>query len=312
MKILKEFWKSYPVWYVITASLMMMAFFKLNIPFSFSYVLTFLFPFSFFVLYMIQEGKDKGDKFFALKTSAVVLILLILILVLIPRKSIPEVQLKFLYELTGLPLLFLLFFHGFTRMKRRDIIYFFLITFIYGISMENDGIRLGFFFEDNYHFYLFNLPAPVITMFSWTGVFYASYFIYRKIEKFNERVFGKILIGAFIMALIALFWDLNIDPVASSKFVVFWRWNSLYRDSLAFMGVPVINFVSWFWEVFTYSAALLFMLKKDYSGWKAYVYFIMGAVIARITAIGSIFLTMIILEGLHGPTVKLFAGLFHP
>ncbi len=114
------------------------------------------------------------------------------------------------------------------------------------------------------------------------------------------------------MALLALFWDLNIDPVASSKFVVFCKWNSLYLDSLAFMGVPVINFVSWFWEVFTYSAALLFMIKKDYSGWKAYVYFVIGAVIARITAIGSIFLTMIIIEGLHGPTVRLFAGLFHP
>jgi hypothetical protein len=246
------------------------------------------------------------------KASAVILGLLALILVFVPLKNIPEVQLKLLFEVTGIPLLILLFIHGFTVLNRRDIIYFFLLTFLYGISMENDGIRLGFFFEDNYHFYLFNLPAPIITMFSWTGVFYASYFIYRKIEKFNKKILGNVLIGAFIMALAALFWDLNVDPVASSKYVVFWRWNALYQDSLAFMGVPIINFVSWFWEVFTYSVVLLFMLKKDYSGWRAYVYFIIGAVIARILAISAILLTMIALEGMHGPTMQLFAGIFHP
>jgi len=310
MKVLKDFWKSYPVWYVIFSSLLMMAFFKSNIPFSFSYVLTFLFPFSFFVLYMIQNGKDLEDRFFVFKASALVVVLLILILVFVPQKNIPEVRLKLLYELMGMPLLILLFIHGISGMKRRDAIYFFLITFIYGITMENDGIRLGFFFENNYHFYLFNLPAPVITMFSWTGVFYASYFIYKKIEKYNEKYLKNILAGALIMALAALFWDLNIDPVASSKYVVFWEWNSLYKNSLSFMGVPVINFVSWFWEVFTFSAALLFMLKRDYSGWKAYVYFVAAALIARILAITGVFLTMIALEGMHGPTVKLFAGLF--
>jgi hypothetical protein len=255
---------------------------------------------------MIQEGREKNDRLFAIKSSAAVIILLILILIFVPYKNIPEIKLKLIFELTGIPLLILLFIHGFSGMKRRDIIYFFVITFIYGITMENDGIRLGFFFEENYHFYLFGFPAPVITMFSWTGVFYASYFIYRKIEKLNEKVLGNIAAGALIMALSALFWDLSIDPVASSEHVVFWEWSSLFDQSFSFMGVPLINFVSWFWEVFTYSAALLYFLKKDYSGWKAYAYFIAGAVVARIAAISGIILTMILLEGVNGPTVKLF------
>ena len=87
MKILKDIWKSYPAWYVMFSSLFMMTFFKLNIPFDFRYVLTFLFPFSFFILYMIQNGKDLNDRYFVFKASAVILGLLALILVFVPLKN---------------------------------------------------------------------------------------------------------------------------------------------------------------------------------------------------------------------------------
>ena len=63
-----------------------------------------------------------------------------------------------------------------------------------------------------------------------------------KLQKINS------LRAALFISMIALCWDLNVDPVATG--LGLWTWNA--RLPAWFFGVPLVNFTSWFSAVFAF------------------------------------------------------------
>jgi len=305
MKAIKEFWKLYPAWFYVISSLMFIFFYKTNMPANSYSTSAFIFPFAFFVLFALVEGNEKNNKYYPLILISIVLIIWGTITKLVPPLNFSQETIKVLYEITNISLIILLIIHGIIYLTKKEVIYFFVISLLYGLALESSGIMLGFFSENDFHLYIPLFKAPLVTMLGWTGIFYTTYFIFSNIKKINFKPFQTIIIGAFTISIIALFWDISIDPIASSKFINFWKWNELLPLQPGFLGVPILNFISWFWAVFIYAIGLLHIYKKNYSQPKSYYVLIISVILAQIVSGFFTFATMAIIEGINGPTMTI-------
>ena len=189
---------------------------------------------------------------------------------------------------------------------RNGLIKFFVATLIYGFLLESSGVAGDYFRENDYNYYLPMLAAPVATMAGWPVVFYTSVSIYEVIERRWQKLkTTNVLIIGLIISLIALFWDLNIDPVATN--VGFWTWHELLSGW--FLGVPLLNFTSWLTAVFAYGVAYTFINRRD--DWNERKKIIAMFVMIPLVIIAGYLLNYILIgmfEGINGATWKI-AGL---
>jgi uncharacterized membrane protein len=151
---------------------------------------------------------------------------------------------RFIYEMSAIIVFIILIIHGRTWLKRKDWAWIFALTMAYGIILENGGILMGFFREDGYLIYLPFLPAPVATVIGWVSVLYCAYFIVEKVLPVMRPIFRGLVVTGIGLAL-----DISFDPVATA--MGWWTWNNTLRMSI--WGVPVVNYVAWFWALFPYS-----------------------------------------------------------
>ena len=176
---------------------------------------------------------------------------------------------------------------------------------LYGLLLENGGIFLGYFSELNYHLYLGPLPAPIATVSGWVTIFYLVIWCGWELRVHFPSLAKWPLISAFLVTLVALCFDLQVDPLASA--VGLWRWHpSLAR---AWLEVPTLNYVAWTAAVLPFSwlfflreksASLLpqEMIGRDHREW------LLRRVPLSLGMASALFLgLMAILEGgTHGPT----------
>jgi hypothetical protein len=150
---------------------------------------------------------------------------------------------RLIYEASALIEFIILVLHGRTWLKKWDWAWVFGVTLIFGVILENGGIAMDFFKEEGYWLYLPGLHAPLATMLGWTNVLYCCFFAV-------ERVFPQLspVLRGLICAAIGLSMDISFDPVATR--LEWWLWNEKLLMSV--WGVPVINFVAWFWALFPY------------------------------------------------------------
>ncbi len=129
-----------------------------------------------------------------------------------------------------------------------DTVLFFGVGFLYGLTLENTGIIMGYFGESQYKLYLpfplgFYLPAPLATQVGWCIMFYVSIslaeFFGGKIAWLGSRPWRM----AVFTSLLAVTLDLQIDPLASLS-GLWWKWDP--RLPGWWLGVPLLNFVAWF------------------------------------------------------------------
>ncbi len=307
---MRDFWEDYPAWFYVITSFFFEFYAKTNVPARSYSTAAFIFPLAFFVLYVMKKGKDRNDKYYPLTRITIVLLIWGLIEKLVPPLNFTESTLKWIYEISNFVLWIGLVAHSLWRFGKRTTIEFFVITLIYGFLLENGGVSSGFFAEDNFHIYIPLFNAPLVTMIGWSAIVYTSYFIFDEIRSIDLPLFKTVIGGALTITLIALFWDLNLDPVASSHYVRFWQWNELLSTEPSFMGVPLLNFVAWFYAVFCYSVVYLYYKKKNPPTPYAYLYLFAGALIAQVMAGLGVYLTMLVIEGSNGPTATIFKNHF--
>ncbi|HVN72424.1 MAG TPA: carotenoid biosynthesis protein [Desulfomonilia bacterium] len=167
-------------------------------------------------------------------------------LTLIPRTSVPLPldTLRLIYEVSAVTEFIILALHGRTWLKRWDWLWIFCITLVFGMVLENGGILMGFFQEKGYWFYVPGLPAPVATIVGWVNVLYCGFFA---VEKLMPEM--RPFLRGLVCAVIALSMDIPFDPVATR--LAWWVWND--RLTMSIWGVPVVNYVAWFWALFPYA-----------------------------------------------------------
>ncbi len=317
-KIVKEIWEHLPVWFIfyITAYTLFgyKALLKEPRP---DYSFTAIFPYGWFLLYYYARFKADGipdSRGIAGRCLAIGGITAVILAAVIatagPVRLGPDwpthVDMSlWYYEIANVLWALLLALHCFAFQGWKKLLLFFGVTFVYGMVLESSGVTMGFFSEDHYHLYIPGFSAPVATMFGWSMVFYPCVFLLDGIRKgipaIGNRPFPW---QGLLVALIAVSFDALIDPFATDFGL--WVWNEAYHrgNSLYWLGVPLVNFVSWFTAVFTFGIPYYyFELKK--TGWDQIKRTAaMACSLPLILAVAGImeFSALGIIEGCNGPS----------
>lgn len=141
-------------------------------------------------------------------------------------------------------------FHGIERYGKKNILIFFLITWVVSFSFESLSIATGFPF--GFYHYSSSLgfwTVPLIIIFAYFSIGYLSWMLAHILTgQYSKKLEGKqIIIVPFIAAFIMVMWDLTVDPI-SSTLQNLWVWNS----PGAYFGVPISNFLGWFLVVYLF------------------------------------------------------------
>jgi hypothetical protein len=155
----------------------------------------------------------------------------------------PETH-RVIFEASAIMEFIILALHGRTWLKGWDWIWIFVVTLLFGAILENGGILMGFFKEEGYRLYVFSLGAPIATVLGWTNVLYCGFYVVGRVLPEMRPV-----LKGLVCAGIALAMDIPFDPVATR--LAWWVWNDAL--SMHVWGVPVVNYVAWFWALFPYA-----------------------------------------------------------
>jgi hypothetical protein len=167
------------------------------------------------------------------------------------------------HEITSLIWILLILAHIIFYKRLGGLGFFYGAALLYGMTLESNGVMMKFFFEDQYHLYLPPFHAPVVTMFGWATVFYPCSMVLHKYQDAWPRLKNlHWLWGGLVISIIALMIDIQVDPVATN--LTLWTWNSLLREGVHFLGVPVLNFFSWLFAVWVFGSFYLYLSRgKD-------------------------------------------------
>jgi putative membrane protein len=148
------------------------------------------------------------------------------------------------------PVLFALF-HGAVSYSLRGIIVFVLICLIVGGAVENFGVLTGIPFG---HYYFTSVMGPKILFvpallaLAYVGMAYLSWTLAILILR---QASSSVLAGSpsvtvpLVASFIMVAWDVAMDPVWST---ILHAW--IWRDGGIYFGVPISNFLGWFFTVY--------------------------------------------------------------
>jgi uncharacterized membrane protein len=154
--------------------------------------------------------------------------------------------------------------HGKERYGIKNIILFFLITWLVSHSFEALSIQTGFPFGHYYYDQLVGpriLQVPLIIMPGYFGTGYASWILAHIIlDQYEKPLSGK---QVFVIPLVATFimviWDVCMDPL-SSTIGSLWVW----KDGGAYFCVTLQNYFGWFLVVYIiFQLFALYLAKHD-------------------------------------------------
>ncbi|MBN2205940.1 MAG: hypothetical protein JW742_00925 [Candidatus Aminicenantes bacterium] len=173
-----------------------------------------------------------------------------------------------LYEITSLFWNILIILYVLREKGKGSLMLFYGAGLLFGMTLESNGVMLKYFFEYGYHVYLPPFHAPLVTMFNWAAVFFVCAWLWHAIQAaFPALRRMRWFWGAPAIAVLGLMIDLPIEPAATQ--LTLWVWNSALRSGPQILGVPLLNYVSWFFAVGTFGAFYLY-LTRDARG--EYVY----------------------------------------
>ncbi|MDP1603341.1 MAG: carotenoid biosynthesis protein [Legionella sp.] len=143
-----------------------------------------------------------------------------------------------------------MFLHGNERYGLKNIIIFFVITWVVSHFFEAMSIQIGFPFG-YYHYDKMPGPriaeVPILIMLAYFGTGYASWILSNVLlNQYNKKLAGhQIFLVPLIATFIMVIWDLCMDPIASTVGSL-WVW----RDGGSYFGVPLQNYFGWFLVVY--------------------------------------------------------------
>ncbi len=155
------------------------------------------------------------------------------------------------------------FFHGSQRYGIKNMLSWFVITWIVSNGFEGLSIKMGFPFG-NYHYTAAGprfLEVPLLIMVAYFGLAYMSWCVAQVVTThFSKKFVGlyKFIIP-FITALVMTMWDLATDPQAST---IGGTW--IWENGGAYYGVPISNFFGWAFVIYIFMQIFtLFMSNKN-------------------------------------------------
>lgn len=207
-------------------------------------------------------------------------------------------RLKFGFEVLSLAWVVALIWHCFHTRGWRGVAVFFGVGAVYGLCLENGGITLGFFSEPDYRLYVPFTRTPLSSVAGWCTIFYPSAFIAESLLARWVAVRRSILASAALLAAIALSSDLHFDPIATA--LRMWVWHPTLPA--AYLGVPLVNYTSWFTSVSAFAGTLFVAQRRGWTA-RSLPMFAVFAIPAMLLMAGAGNLLLIgALEGFSGPS----------
>ena len=149
-----------------------------------------------------------------------------------------------------LPALGFMLLHGTLVYRVRGVLVFLLCCLLIGNFTENLSIATGFPFG-HYHFTAAMGPkllqVPILLGLAYVGMGYVSWTLGRiMIGGYREPLLGsRVWMVPLVAAFVMVAWDLSMDPIWSNL-VHAWEWH----DGGPYFGVPVSNFLGWYFTVY--------------------------------------------------------------
>ena len=181
-----------------------------------------------------------------------------------------------LYEISAIITSIVVLIHCYSTRGKWDTIKIYVIGLIYGMVLENGGPMqipalgmTGYFWESHYNLYLFEFfgfgirlsQVPLATQLGWPMMFYIAVTFWEQICKAFPGLKRHVIISGLIIAASGLLFDLPFDILATRFH--WWVWDT---DLLPiWFGVPLVNYLAWFWAVVMFGWFWVFLHNKQ--GW---------------------------------------------
>ena len=151
-----------------------------------------------------------------------------------------------------IPMFVFAMIHGTQKYGKKNMMIWFVITWIVSNFFEGLSIAMGFPFG-NYHYTVglaFSIwKVPVLIMISYFAIVYFSWITALAVTShLNKKIEGiyKIIIPITAAVVMAM-WDLVTDPQAST---INGTW--IWEDGGVYFGVPISNFIGWVFVVYVF------------------------------------------------------------
>lgn len=164
-----------------------------------------------------------------------------------------------------IPMFLFAWVHGAQHYGLKNMVIWFVITWIVSNFFEGLSIATGFPFG-NYYYAGQTGPriwnVPVMIMIAYFAISYTAWTVSHAVTgQFNKRIEG---IYKFIIplttAIVMTMWDLVTDPQAST---IGGTW--IWEDGGAYFGVPISNFAGWVFVVYAFSQIFTLFISRENS-----------------------------------------------
>lgn len=212
-------------------------------------------------------------------------------------------SLLYVYELSNFFWAGLLFAHAFSQQRMHAAL-FFGAGFIYGLCLENGGILLGYFHEQNLTLTMLPfLKAPVATMIGWCVVLYMATHVVWGLREWVPALKASPLASGLLVGACAMLADLQIDPHATAMGA--WVWDSSLPGD--FYGVPWLNFVAWVCGLYPFAWAMFRLQRAEGIAeggqwqWRHIISMVAAVPGALVISFLTFMVAMGLIEGINGP-----------
>jgi hypothetical protein len=302
----RELWAHLPAWmFFIYGSLILNTQLTNFEPARADLAYTIIFPLSVFVTYQVVRFTSGAASLRALVTSLVIAFGLPTLTFFVHTPSPLETRtLLRWYEWSNFAWAALIIWNLWAR-ERTHVALFFGVGLLYGAALENGGIVLDFFHEENLSDTMVKpFVAPVATMVGWSVVLAMATFVTWELRRRLSWLRRSAALSALAIGSFATLLDLQIDPVATA--VGCWVWHASLPGW--FHGVPLVNFIAWLCALVPFAYVLLRVQElrglKDGEAWGPQDLLMLlrwspaGLLVAALAFIGI----TLALEGTQGPS----------
>ena len=250
---LREFWERLPVWCNVCMTLLhVSSALTFATPPRYSALGTAAFPLFWVVLYY-RVGRKPGERpgatqVVALSATAAAIALLSWATSRVAWNPADPSSLRLPFELIAIAWAIVLFLHCLRDRGWRGVAVFFLGAGLYALMLENIGIALGYFRESGYHLYVPTDPSAV------TCLFVESCPARKTGSSFSRPPADRLSLRRWLVVCPS-----NRNTSSCTCFSV------ASRDSRLpsfFLGVPLVNFTSWFAAVFGFAAVYVYVERR--------------------------------------------------
>lgn len=207
-----------------------------------------------------------------------------------------QTEFLFPFVITILVVWLALVFFSYKKYGWKMTAIYFLPMILAALFIESAGVASGRYYYPGYLLYMSVVGGgvPLIIILAWS----ANLFLFLHIGKYvtskfyDKYNYFQVVLISFLAGIVGVCLDLLEDPIAHHN--KWWVWKGSLTG-VKFFGVPIINFIGWFFLIFFMSIATILIERSSFSENRKVL-----------ISISSVSITGVIIFIVHGIALRLF------